>query len=46
MSQVWHFIKLAGAVIFGFAAGVAIVIALPYAIPLGVVSLAFSHMPE
>lgn len=46
MSQVWHFIKLAGSVIFGFSAAVACVIALPYAIPFGVTSLAFSQMPE
>jgi hypothetical protein len=46
MSQVWHFIKLAGTVLFGFAAAIAVFIAMPYAIPCGVVSLAFAHMPE
>lgn len=46
MSQVFHFIKLAIALVAGSAAVVCLFVALPYAIPLGVVSLAWSHMPE
>ncbi len=46
MNQVFHFIKLAVAVMTGVAAFVCLFVALPYTIPLGVVSLAFSQMPE
>jgi hypothetical protein len=46
MSQVFHFIKLAIAVIAGVAAAVCVFVAQPLAVPLGVVSIAFSVMPE
>jgi hypothetical protein len=46
MSQVWHFIKLAGAVVCGFAALVCLFVAMPYVVPLSAVSIAFSLMPE
>lgn len=46
MNQVFHFIKLAVSVMAGVAALVCLFVALPYVIPLGVVSLAFSQMPE
>ena len=46
MGSVWHFIKLAASVVCGFAALVCLFVNMPYAIPLGVVSLAFSLMPE
>lgn len=46
MSQVFHFIKLAISVITGVAAAVCLFVAQPLVIPLGVVSIAFSEMPE
>jgi len=48
MTQVWHFIKLACAVIFGFAAAVVLVIVpgANLALPLAATSIAFSVMPE
>lgn len=46
MGQVFHFIKIAVSVIAGVAAAVCLFVAMPYVIPLGVVSLAFSQMPE
>lgn len=46
MNQVWHFLKLAVSVIAGVAAAVCLFVAMPYVVPLGIVSLAFSQMPE
>lgn len=46
MNQVFHFLKLAVAVIFGIAAAVCIFVAQPLALPLAAVSIAFSVMPE
>lgn len=46
MQSTFHIIKVAVAVIAGVAAAVCIFFAMPYAVPLGVVSLAFSQMPE
>lgn len=46
MGQVFHFIKLAVAVIAGVAAAVCVFVAQPLVVPLGIVSLAFSEMPE
>jgi hypothetical protein len=46
MSSVFHLIKLAISVIAGIAAAVCLFVAMPYVVPLGVVSLAFSQMPE
>lgn len=46
MGQVFHFIKLAVAVIAGVAAAVCLFVNMTYVVPLGIVSLAFSQMPE
>ena len=46
MGQVFHFIKLAISVCAGVAAVVCLFVAMPYVLPLGVVSIAFSQMPE
>lgn len=46
MSSVFHFIKLAVAVVTGVAAAVCVFVAQPLVVPLGVVSIAFSVMPE
>lgn len=46
MGQVFHFIKLAVAVIAGVAAAVCLFVNMAYVMPLGIVSLAFSQMPE
>jgi len=46
MSQVFHFIKIAVAVIAGVAAAVCLFVQPGLVTPLGVVSLAFSQMPE
>jgi hypothetical protein len=46
MSQVFHFVKLAVAVIAGVAACVCLFVNMAMVIPLGVVSIAFSVMPE
>lgn len=46
MSQVWHFIRVAVCVVAGVAAAVCLFVAMPYVVPLGVVSLSFSKMPE
>lgn len=46
MGQVFHFVKLAVAVIAGVAAAVCLFVAPNLVIPLGVVSIAFSLMPE
>lgn len=46
MSQVFHFVKIAVAVIAGVAAAVCIFVRPDLVISLGVVSLAFSQMPE
>jgi hypothetical protein len=46
MSQVFHFVKLAVAVIAGVAAAVCLFVQPALVIPLGVVSIAFSVMPE
>lgn len=46
MNSVFHFVKLAVSVIAGVAACVCLFVAMQYVIPLGVVSLAFSTMPE
>lgn len=46
MNQVFHFIKLAVAVIAGVAAAVCLFVAPNLVVPLGVTSLAWSMMPE
>lgn len=46
MGQVFHFIKIAVAVIAGVAACVCLFVAMPYVVPLSAVSVAFSLMPE
>jgi hypothetical protein len=46
MGQVFHFIKLAVAVIAGVAAAVCLFVAPALVTPLAVVSIAFSVMPE
>lgn len=46
MANVFHFIKIAVAVITGVAAAVCLFVAMPYVTPLAVTSLAFSQMPE
>lgn len=46
MSQVFHFIKIAVAVIAGVAAAVCLFVAPQLVVPLGVTSLAWSMMPE
>lgn len=46
MNQVFHFIKLAVAVITGVAAAVCLFVAPQLVVPLGVVSVAWSLMPE
>lgn len=46
MSSVFHFIRLAAAVIFGITAAVCIFVALPLALPCAATSIAFSLMPE
>jgi len=46
MNQVWHFLKLAVSVVAGVAAAVCLFVAPALVIPLGVVSIAFSVMPE
>ncbi len=46
MSQVFHFIKIAAAVIAAVAAAVCLFVAMPYVVPLSAVSIAFSLMPE
>lgn len=46
MNQVFHFVKLAVSVIAGVAAVVCLFVAMPYVVPLGIVSLAWSMMPE
>lgn len=46
MSNVFHFIKIAVAVVAGVAAAVCLFVALPLTTPLSLVSVAFSLMPE
>ena len=46
MAQAIHVIKLVVAVTFGVAAAVCVFVAMPYVVPCGIVSLAFSQMPE
>lgn len=46
MSSVFHFIKLAVAVIAGVASAVCLFVNMMYVIPLAAVSIAFSLMPE
>lgn len=46
MNQVWHFLKLAVAVVSGVAAAVCLFVAMPYVTPLALTSMAFSLMPE
>lgn len=46
MTQVFHFVKIAVAVICGVAAAVCLFVAMPYVLPLSAVSVAFSLMPE
>lgn len=46
MQTVFHFVKLAVAVIAGVAAAVCLFVAMPYVVPLSAVSIAFSLMPE
>ncbi len=46
MNQVWHFVKLAVSVIAGVAAAVCLFVNPGLVVPLGVVSIAFSQMPE
>lgn len=46
MNQVFHFIKLGIAVVAGIAAAVCLFVAPNLVVPLGVVSLAWSMMPE
>jgi hypothetical protein len=46
MNTVFHFVKLAIAVIAGIAAAVCLFVQPNLVVPLGVVSLAFSQMPE
>jgi len=46
MNQVFHFIKIAVAVICGVAAAVCLFVNLGLVIPLAVTSIAFSQMPE
>lgn len=46
MQTVFHFVKLAVAVIAGVAAAVCLFVAMPYVVPLAAVSIAFSLMPE
>jgi len=46
MNQVFHFLKLAVAVIFGVAAAVCVFVNQPLVLPLAATSIAFSVMPE
>jgi len=46
MSQVFHFVKLAIAVIGGVAAAVCVFVQPGLVVPLSAVSIAFSLMPE
>lgn len=46
MTQVFHFIKLAVAVIAGVAAAVCLFVAPTLVVPLAAVSIAWSLMPE
>lgn len=46
MGQVFHFIKIAVAVIAGVAAAVCLFVAMGLVVPLAAVSIAFSQMPE
>lgn len=46
MNQVFHWLKLAGAVITGVAAMVCLFVAMQYVLPLAAVSVAWSLMPE
>jgi len=46
MNSVFHFLKLAIAVIAGVAAAVCLFVAMPLVIPLAAVSVAWSLMPE
>ena len=46
MNQVFHFIKLAVAVICGVAAAVCLFVAQGLVLPLAATSIAFSVMPE
>ena len=46
MSQVLHFVKLAVSVIAGVASAVCLFVNQSLVIPLAVVSIAFSTMPE
>lgn len=46
MNQVWHFLKLAVAVVAGVAAAVCMFVAQPLVLPLSALSIAFSVMPE
>jgi hypothetical protein len=46
MGQVFHFVKLAVAVIAGVAAAVCLFVAPNLVVPLAVTSIAFSVMPE
>lgn len=46
MATVFHNIKLGVSVLFGAASAVCVFVAMPYAVPTAVVSIAFSLMPE
>lgn len=46
MTQVFHFIKLAVAVIAGVAAVVCLFVAQPLVVPLSAICIAWSLMPE
>lgn len=46
MSQVFHFVKLALALVFGVAGSVCLFVAQPLALPLFVGSICWSVMPE
>lgn len=46
MNNVWHIIRLAFAVCFGVAAAVCVFVNPGLVVPLGIVSIAFSQMPE
>lgn len=46
MNQVWHFLKLAVAVVAGVAAAVCLFVNIGLVTPLALTSMAFSLMPE
>lgn len=46
MTQVFHFIKIAVAVVAGVASAVCLFVAMPLVLPLAAVSVAWSLMPE